>query len=108
MISVIARLAVCFLAIFVSAAATAPASHRFSIVIQNLAFGASPSGIRVGDTVEWNNQDILVHSITAQDQSFDGDVKPGEKISFTMRRAGVIRYFCKYHPGMQATLNVAR
>ncbi len=99
-------MAVSLLALSTSAAAPPPAAHRFQITINDLAFGASPAGIRIGDTVEWDNQDILVHSVTAQDQSFDGDVKPGAKISFTMRRAGVIRYICKYHPGMQGTLNV--
>lgn len=106
--SISARLAVCLLAIGTSAAAPPAAAQRFSIVIQNLAFGASPSGIRAGDTVEWDNQDILVHSVTAQDKSFDVDVKPGARVSLTMRQAGVIRYFCKYHPGMQGTVNVAR
>ncbi|MDE2474664.1 MAG: cupredoxin domain-containing protein [Alphaproteobacteria bacterium] len=106
MTSISARAGFCLLAIFTSAAAPAPTAHRFRIVIQDLAFGAAPAGIRVGDTVEWDNQDILVHSVTAQDQSFDADVKPGAKVSFTMHRAGVIRYLCKYHPGMQGILNV--
>ena len=101
-------LAVCLLAISSSAAAPPQATHTFRIGIKDLAFGASPQGIRVGDTVEWDNQDILLHSVTAQDQSFDADVKPGAKISFTMRRSGLIRYICKYHPGMRGALNVGR
>jgi plastocyanin len=99
------------LGLLVAAAAPVPSSHHpatYTIAIKDLAFGAAPSGIRVGDTVEWVNNDILLHSVTAQDKSFDSDIAPDAKLRIVMEKAGVIAYFCKYHPGMKGQLNVAK
>jgi plastocyanin len=99
------------LGLLVAAAAPAPYVHRpavYTITIKDLAFGPSPSGIRVGDTVEWVNNDILLHSVTAQDKSFDSDIAPDAKLGIVMEKAGVIAYYCKYHPGMKGQLNVAK
>ena len=81
-----------------------PSVHR--IVIAKMAFGASPENLRMGDVVEWANEDIFVHSATAADGSFDVDVQPKGVARVVIRTAGVIRYRCKYHPGMQGTLTV--
>lgn len=83
----------------------APAVHR--VVIAKMAFGPSPAGLKSGDTVEWVNDDIFVHSATAADGSFDVDIQPHATARVVIRNAGEIRYRCKYHPGMQGVLVVA-
>ena len=88
--------------------AAAPTPHVYRITIKDLAFGPAPAGIRLNDTVEWVNDDILLHSVTAQDKSFDVDVAPGKRVRIVMKQSGIIRYFCKYHPGMQAQLTVRK
>ena len=70
------------------------------------AFGKAPEVIHVGDTVEWENKDIFVHSATADDKSFDVDMQPNRTARVVMRRAGTIHYICKYHPGMTSGLVV--
>src|SRR5690348_1798996 len=95
------------LAFVVAAAAPAPSAHHpstYTIAIKDLGFGTSPSGIRLGDTVEWVNNDILLHSVTARDKSFDLDVAPGAKVRIVIKKTGVIAYYCKYHPGMNGQL----
>lgn len=88
---------------------SAPQALRsFTIEIKDFAFGAAPSGIHTGDAVEWVNNDILLHSVTAQDKSFDIDIAPGARARLVMKKTGVIRYFCKYHPGMTGEIAVGR
>ena len=81
-----------------------PAVHR--IVIGKMAFGPSPPGLHPGDTVEWVNEDIFLHSITAEDKSFDIDIAPKATVRIVVKNAGTRRYICKYHPSMQAQLVV--
>ena len=98
-------------AILLCGAAPPPAPHTprsFTITIKDLMFGAAPTGVRAGDTVEWINDDILLHSVTARDKSFDVDVAPGMRVQLTMNKPGLIRYFCKYHPGMTGEITVGR
>lgn len=89
------------------ATAKSPASapHVHVIVIDKMAFGPMPAGVRAGDIIEWVNHGILEHTATARDGSFDVDLKPGAKLRMTAK-AGVFPLFCKFHPTMQATLVV--
>jgi plastocyanin len=86
------------------AAATQP--HRVHvIVIDKMQYGPMPTGVRAGDVIEWTNHDILEHSATARDGSFDIDLKPGATVR-TTARAGSFALFCKFHPTMTATMVV--
>lgn len=89
------------------AAATdaAQAQRVHVIVIDKMAFGPMPAGVRAGDIIEWVNHGILEHSATARDGSFDVDLKPGATARTTARH-GSFAFFCKFHPTMQATLVV--
>jgi plastocyanin len=71
-----------------------------------MKFGPLPKSIRVGDTVEWVNNDIFVHSATAADRSFDVDLKPKAHRWTTFHKAGTYPFACRYHPGMTGTLVV--
>ena len=76
--------------------------------MDKLAFGPAPTGLRVGDTLEWANHDILRHSATASDRSFDVDLNPGAKRRMKLKRPGTISYFCRYHPGMKGQIVVTK
>lgn len=86
--------------------AAAPATY--TIAINKMAFGPAPAGIHVGDRIEWVNEDIFLHSVTADDKSFDIDIAPAARTAIVVRNAGTIRYICKYHPGMKGQLIVAK
>ena len=75
------------------------------IVVDKMAFGPMPAGVRAGDIIEWVNHDIFEHSATARDGSFDIDLKPGATVRMTAK-SGTFKFFCKFHPTMQATLAV--
>jgi plastocyanin len=52
------------------------------------------------------NRDILKHSATAADHSFDADLPAGAKVRTVIRHSGAIPFVCRYHPGMRGTLQV--
>jgi plastocyanin len=54
--------------------------------------------VRAGTTVTWVNRGANVHTISAQDASFDsGPIGPGESFSFTFARAGEYPVLCRQH-----------
>jgi plastocyanin len=77
------------------------------IGIDNLAFGPAPGGLHVNDIVEWTNSDILRHTATATDGSFDIDLPAGATGRTILKRAGGVTYACRFHPGMKGRLEVA-
>jgi len=86
-------------------AAAAPVA---TIVIDKMAFGPAPKGLRVGQVVAWDNRDVLQHTATARGGGFDLMLKPGGKGQTKLKRAGRIAVYCRYHPGMTLMLNVAK
>ena len=88
-----------------SAAGTTPAPRVHVIVVDTMAYGPMPTGVRAGDIIEWVNHGILEHSATARDGSFDIDLKPGATVRSTATK-GSVAFFCKFHPTMTATLVV--
>jgi len=90
-----------------AAAKSAPAAiHR--VTIAAMKFGPTPAAIHVGDTIEWVNDDIFLHSATAKDKSFDVELKPKAHLWTTFHQAGTYPFACRYHPGMTGTLVVVR
>jgi plastocyanin len=90
------------------AAPVSAAPKVYTVTVQQLAFAPIPSGLRVGDTIEWVNNDILLHSATAKDNSFDVELQPKAHVRMVLKEAGTFAFFCRYHPGMTGTLVVAK
>jgi plastocyanin len=88
--------------------ATVPAlAAQYTIVLDHLKFGAVPTGLKVGDTIVWQNHDLFRHSATARDKSFDIDLPPAASVTQVLTKAGTFDFFCKFHPGMIGTLVIA-
>ena len=94
------------LCIIPGAAHSAPRLHR--IFIQAMRFGPVPAGIRAGDTILWVNRDVVPHTATARDRSFDVTLAANSSARMTARRTGTFAVYCRYHPTMTARLAVAR
>ena len=77
------------------------------IAVDMLKFGPAPAGLHVGDRVRWVNRDIFQHSATAANGAFNVELPPGGSGETVLKRAGVIAYSCRYHPGMKGELKVA-
>jgi plastocyanin len=80
----------------------------YIIGIKDMAFGRPPAGLAVGDTVTWKNSDVVWHTVTARDGSFDHRLLPGESVSITLQKDGALTIYCRYHPEMTVRLTVAK
>jgi plastocyanin len=89
-------------------AAASAASPIATIVVDKLAFGPASAPLRVGQHVRWVNRDLFQHSATATDHSSDVVLPVGGQGEIVLKRAGVISYFCRYHPGMKGRLTVKK
>ena len=89
------------------AAPTPAVATDYVVVIEKMKFGPTPDNLQVGDVIVWQNKDILRHTATARDKSFDVDLPPGAEAKTTMGQAGSFAFFCRFHPGMTGTLNVS-
>ena len=84
----------------------------------NAATAFTPSAVVVaaGTTVEWVNEDTVVHTVTSgtsdgsvaqPDGVFDsGDIARGERFSITFAEAGEFTYYCAPHPWMRGRVIV--
>jgi plastocyanin len=104
-----ARLAQAVLAVALIAAppAFAQGGKDYTVVMSNMDYGATPSSLKVGDTITWVNHDTVIHSVTARDHSFDLRLNPGQSGKLTLMQAGKIPFYCLFHPTMRGTLTVA-
>ena len=88
------------------AGAAEPKVHM--IVMGGMRFGPVPGGIKAGDVIVWVNRDIVPHTATARDGSFDVNLPAKQSRRMTIGRAGTFAFYCRYHPGMRGALTAAR
>ena len=82
-------------------AAAAPAhAETINVTMTNVAYEPATINAKVGDTIVWTNNDIVAHTATARDKSWDLNAMPKKTVSFTVKKAGSIEYYCRYHPNM--------
>jgi plastocyanin len=77
-----------------------------TVVIDKLVFTPVEVTAKVGDTIEWDNQDILEHTATAKDGSWNVLLPPKKKGSLVVSKPGIYDYFCKLHPNMKGKITV--
>src|ERR1700704_1717230 len=77
------------------------------ITMENLVVSPAEATAKVGDTVELINKDILAHTATARNGDFDVAMPPKKTVTFVLKKAGAVEYYCRFHPNMKALLNVA-
>ncbi len=77
------------------------------IEIKQFVFSPGTLRIHVGDSVTWVNRDIVPHTATATDNSWDtGEIRANESTTVLMNKASVPEYFCRFHPSMKAELQI--
>src|SRR3954463_4559514 len=76
--------------------------------MKGMGFQPAELTVHAGETVEWKNEDIFAHTVTADDRSFDsGLIQPGGSWKMTVKNAGTVDYHCRPHPNMVAKLVAA-
>ena len=77
------------------------------ITMENLVIAPTEVSAKVGDTLELINKDVLAHTATAKNGDFDVIMPPKKTVTYVLKKAGTIEYFCRFHPNMKATLTIA-
>jgi plastocyanin len=89
--------ALCCLAACACAGAQA-APHL--VVIDGMRFTPQVVKVKPGDTITWENHDMVAHNVTAKAARVaSGDLAPGQSWRYTVR-GGAFDYACTLHPMM--------
>lgn len=99
--SVLAAIATTLAGVTVQSGARQSKSTEHRVEIVGAAFTPAQLTLSVGDSITWINLDIVPHTATAVDGSWDTDLlKPNERRRIVYHRAGAQAYFCRLHPTM--------
>ena len=80
---------------------------RHRVEIQQFRFVPEAIEVKPGDTIVWVNLDIVPHTVTATDTSWDsGNLDPDAEWEMTVGEPNSGGYFCAYHPAMTASIDV--
>lgn len=81
------------------------AQPQHVVTMKQMRFNPPQIRVDAGDTVEWKNEDIYSHTVTANDGSFDsGLIAPNGSWRTTIKGTGTVVYHCRPHPNMTGEL----
>lgn len=87
--------------------ALAGTTKQHHIEIRGFRFTPDIVTVKPGDTIIWTNLDIVPHTATAADNSWDtGEIIKGEAKKMRVTKTFSPDYFCRFHPAMKAKLLV--
>ena len=79
------------------------------VEIRDLEFTPKELAVAPGDTITWINYDLVPHTVTADDDSWDSGFVGAQGQWQTVIQADMYAsYFCRYHPSMTARLRIVR
>jgi plastocyanin len=71
------------------------------------SYSPNPIEIQAGQTITWNNDDLIAHTVTSGSDDSDagsmfdsGNMLNKQSYSLTFDEPGKFEYFCIYHPTM--------
>ena len=84
-----------------------PKPQTHTVIIDASSFKQEFLTVNAGDTIVWTNRDLLPHTVTAANGSFDSkDLPAGKSWTYTPKGKGTFDYKCAYHTTMTAVLKV--
>ena len=87
--------------------ASSPAlSATIEVTIDKLVFSPVSVQAKVGDTIEWTNKDVIAHTATVKG-GWDVMIPAKSTGKVTLKAAGAVDYFCRFHPNMKGHVAVA-
>jgi plastocyanin len=87
--------------------ASGGAAETVRIDVDKLTFIPAQVSAHVGDSVEWVNADFVAHTATARNKAWDVTIPAKGVGRVTLKRPGVIDYYCRFHPNMVGRIEVA-
>jgi len=93
--------------VFAFGAIAVPAhAATITITMEKLVISPAEVTAKVGDTLELVNKDVLAHTATAKNGDFDVMMPPNKTVTYVLKKAGSVDYYCRFHPNMKATLKI--
>ncbi|WP_189370801.1 cupredoxin domain-containing protein [Tateyamaria omphalii] len=84
-------------------AASGPTTHV--VRIKSFAFVPERIDARVGDTIQWVNEDLAPHTATADDFEWDrGELTQNQVAEVLVTDDMQTSYFCVFHPHMKGEI----
>src|ERR1700733_325986 len=71
------------------------------IIMENLVVSPQDANAKVGDTLELINKDVLAHTATARNGDFDVAMPPKKTVTYVLKKAGTVDYYCRFHTNMK-------
>jgi plastocyanin len=93
------------LGVLASPMASAPGTTH-KVLIQGFQFVPQHLEVAVGDTVIWENKDIVPHTATSKKVFDSKNLDAGQSWTYVAKRQGKYEYICTYHPTMKGELVV--
>ena len=80
------------------------------VTIVGMAFAPSSVHVHVGDSVQFQNKDIVPHTATSKvPDGFDsGMIKPGETWMVVLKAPGKFHFACQFHTEMTGEIVVEK
>jgi len=76
-----------------------------TVVMHMVRFDPDHLTIAAGDTVTWQNKDLVPHTASASDSSWgSGAIAPDSAWTHVFEAGGAQRYGCRFHPTMSGRL----
>jgi plastocyanin len=89
------------------APASSHASTEHHVEIRAFEFAPEHLTVKVGDTIVWTNFDIVPHTATADDLSWETEtLEQSASARMTVVEGMTVDYFCAFHPHMRARLQI--
>ena len=92
--------------ILATAGAIPVQAETIRIAMDKMVFTPAETKAKVGDTIAWVNNDILIHTATARNGDWDVVIAVQKTVNVVLKKAGTIDYYCKYHPNMKGRIVV--
>lgn len=82
-------------------------STSIEVMIKDMVFSIPEVKITMGESIKWVNTDLVPHTVTADDHTFDSKtIDPGKSWIYQPKKIGKFSYKCSFHPTMKASLSV--
>jgi plastocyanin len=78
-----------------------------SVAITGFAFAPARLTAKIGQTINFTNNDAVAHTATSDSGAWDsGELATGASYSVTLDQAGTYAFHCAVHPFMRGTIVV--
>lgn len=82
-----------------------PVPARHVVEVRQLRFHPPSLNVSVGDTITWINRDVVPHTATATDGTWDsGELGTGASWQWIVPPGETFQYVCLYHINMRGTI----